>query len=199
MELPEPLVPLSWLLGTWAGVGLGQYPTIEDFRFGQEVTFTHDGRPFLLYHSRSWLLDADGNQVRPLAQESGYWRPRPGNELEVLLAHPTGFAEVWVGSVTVTSIVNAEITGARAELSTDAVMRTDSAKEYIGGQRLYGLVNGELMWTFDMAAMGEPMQNHLAARLRPVLTDGVVFGDEAALAGIPDPFADGGAPAGAGL
>jgi hypothetical protein len=24
-----------------------------------------------------------------------------------------------------------------------------------------------LLWTFDMAAMGEPMQNHLAASLTP--------------------------------
>lgn len=178
MDVAEPLIPLSWLIGTWAGVGLGQYPTIEDFRFGQEVTFSHDGRQFLRYQSRSWLLDDSGAQVRPLAQESGFWRPRPDNEVEVTLSHPTGFSEVWVGRVTVTSIVNAAITGARAELATDAVMRTSSAKEYIGGQRLYGLVEGELMWTFDMAAMGQPLQNHLAARLRPVITDGIIFGED---------------------
>ena len=52
-EMPEPIVPISWLLGKWVGVGLGTYPTIEDFRFGQEVTFTNDGRPFLHYESKS--------------------------------------------------------------------------------------------------------------------------------------------------
>ena len=165
---PEAVVPISWLLGRWTGVGLGQYPTIESFRFGQEVVFGCDGRPFLTYHSRSWLLDDDGNQVRPLAMESGFWRPRPGNQVEVLLAHPTGYSEVWAGTVTVTEIQGPVITGARAEISTDAVARTESAKEYVGGTRLYGLVHGELMWTFDMAAMGEPLQNHLAARLKPV-------------------------------
>lgn len=166
-SLPEELLPLSWLLGRWVGVGLGQYPTIEDFRFGQEISFTTDGRPFLSYASRSWLLDDAGEKVRPLATETGFWRPRPGNEVEVVMSHPTGYVEVWVGSVEVLGIVDARITGARATLTTDAVVRTASAKPYDGGERLYGLVDGELMWTYDMAAVGEPLTNHLAARLRP--------------------------------
>ena len=74
--------------------------------------------------------------------------------------------------MTVTEISGPIITGARIEMSTDAVMRTESAKEYSGGQRLYGLVEGDLLWTFDMAAVGEPLTNHLAARLQPVVTDG---------------------------
>ena len=57
------------------------------------------------------------------------------------------------------------ITGARAELRTDAVMRTASAKDYSQGHRLYGLVEGRLLWTFDMAAVGQPLGNHLAATL----------------------------------
>jgi hypothetical protein len=168
VALPQQLLPLSWLLGTWAGVGVGGYPTIESFQFGQEVSFRTDGRPFLSYSSRAWLLDDDGNQVRPLAQESGYWRPQPDNGVELVLAHPTGYAEVWVGQVTVTGIENAVITGARAELHTDVVARTASAKDYSAGQRLYGLVDGELLWAYDMAAVGEPLTSHLSARLRPV-------------------------------
>lgn len=168
---PEAVVPISWLLGRWVGVGTGHYPTIEDFRFEQEIVFGCDGRPFLTYHSRSWLLDDDGNQVRPLAMESGYWRPRPDNEIEVLLSHPTGYSEVWVGRVKINEISGPIITGASIEMSTDAVARTESAKEYVGGTRLYGLVKGSLMWTFDMAAMGEPLQNHLAASLRPYGAD----------------------------
>jgi hypothetical protein len=150
--LPDELAHLSWLIGRWVGVGTGQYPTIEDFRFGQEVSFSTDGRPFLSYWSRSWLLDDDGNQVRPLATEAGFWRPRPENGVEVTLDHPTGFAELWYGAVEVTGLENATITGARATLRT-------------GDERLYGLVDGKLLWTFDMAAMGQPLQNHLAASL----------------------------------
>ena len=51
-------------------------------------------------------------------------------------------------------------------LATDAVVRTSSAKEYVGGQRLYGLVEGDLLWTFDMAAVGQPLQPHIWARLQ---------------------------------
>jgi THAP4-like, heme-binding beta-barrel domain len=61
--------------------------------------------------------------------------------------------------------VDATIMGARVELTTDVVTRTPSAKDYSQGQRLYGLVDGRLLWTFDMAAMGEPLHNHLAASL----------------------------------
>ena len=167
-SLPEELLPLSWLIGQWVGVGTGQYPTIADFRFGQEVAFSTDGRPFLTYFSRSWMLDDEGNRVRPLATESGFWRPRPDNHVEVQLAHPTGYAEVWYGSVEVTGLEDARITGARADLKTDVVARTESAKEYTEGHRLYGLVEGKLLWTFDMQAVGQPLTNHLAASLTRV-------------------------------
>lgn len=164
--MADAVKPLSWLIGRWTGVGVGGYPTVPEFRFGQEIVISHDGRGFLTHWSRSWLLDDDGNQVRPLGTESGFWRPAPDNHVELLLAHPTGFAEVWVGSITVTGIVDARITGARAELHTDVVARTETAKEYTGGQRLYGLVDGDLLWAFDMAAVGEPLTSHLSARLK---------------------------------
>jgi THAP4-like, heme-binding beta-barrel domain len=161
------VLQVSWLIGRWIGVGTGQYPTIADFRFGQEILFTCDGRPFLNYWSRSWLLDDDGNRVRPTATESGYLKPHPDRSLELLLSHPTGFSEIWEGRVEVTSLEHDRITGARIEMRTDVVARTPSAKPYTSGHRLYGLVDGQLMWTFDMAAMDEPLQNHLAARLKP--------------------------------
>ncbi len=167
IEVPVELRPLSWLIGRWVGVGTGQYPTIENFRFGQEVVFSTDGRPFLSYLSRSWLLDDDGNHVRPLASEAGFWRPRPDNEIELTLAHPTGYAELWLGSMEVTGLEDARITGARATLTTDVISRSPSAKDYSRGSRLYGLVEGRLLWTFDMAAMDQPLVNHLAATLSP--------------------------------
>jgi hypothetical protein len=164
--IPDQLVPLSWLIGTWVGVGVVGYPTHEDMQYGQELTFATDGRPFLSYWSRTWLLDEAGERVRPLATEAGFWRPRPDNKVELLLAHPTGYAEVWVGDVTVTGIVDAVITGARVELTTDVVARTESAKEYTGGTRLYGLVEGDLLYRYDMAAVGQPLTAHLSARLK---------------------------------
>lgn len=166
-DLPEQLVPVSWLIGHWIGVGTGQYPTIPDFRFGQELWFSTDGRPFLTYRSRTWLLDDSGQRIRPASSESGFLRPGPDRSIEMLLAHAIGFTEIWEGQVEVTEISGDRITGARAELRTDMVARTQTAKPYTAGHRLYGLVHGELLWTFDMAAMGLPLQNHLAAKLRP--------------------------------
>jgi hypothetical protein len=157
-DLPPELVPIAFLIGTWQGVGVGGYPTIETFHFGQEVVFSENGKPFLHYISRTWLLDDEGNHVRPLAQETGFWRPQPDKKLEVLLSHPTGFVEIYLG----------EVDGAKIELQTDVVARTDSAKSYTAGHRLYGLVDGELLWAFDMAAVDQPRQPHISGTLRRV-------------------------------
>jgi hypothetical protein len=154
---PHPdLAPLLFLLGRWEGAGVGGYPTIDSFQFGQEITFSHNGKPFLIYVSRSWLLDADGNPGRPLGTETGYWRPQPDGHVEVLLAHPTGITEIYLG----------EVSGTKIEMSTDVVARTSSAKEVTAGHRLYGLVGSDLAWAYDMAAVGQPLQPHLSAQLK---------------------------------
>ncbi len=184
-DLPPALAPLAWLVGTWAGAGVVGYPTVEQARFGQEVVFAHDGRPFLSYTSRTWLLDEAGQQVRPLATETGFWRPAgpvtsaapegseagagpqgqgtqgqgaqgQGTQVEVLLSHPTGYVEIYLGAVV----------GPRVDLRTDLVARTATAKEYTAATRMYGLVDSDLLWVMDMAAVGQPLQSHASARLR---------------------------------
>jgi len=157
-DLPVELVAMGWLLGTWEGAGIVGYPTMDSLRFGQELVFEHVGKPFLAYRSQTWLLDDAGERGRPLASEAGFWRPRPGGMVEVVLAHPTGFVEIWLG----------EVGGAKLEIRTDVVARTASAKDYGAGHRLYGLVEGELFWAFDMAAGGEPLQSHASGRLKRV-------------------------------
>jgi hypothetical protein len=179
VPLPEEhpaIAPLSFLLGRWRGTGKGDYPTIEAFDFLQEVTFSHIGKPYLIYTSRSWRLgtdeqgdlarDARGELIRvaPLAVEAGFWRPQPDGKVEVLLSHPTGITEIYAGEFRgLTSV----------EMVTDAVARTATAKPYTAGKRLYGLVpsqtrEGEkdLAYAFDMAAMGQPLTPHLWAVLQ---------------------------------
>ena len=159
-DLHPSLLPLLPLVGTWRGTGKGGYPTIEDFDYGQQVVFAHDGRGVLRYESRAWILSPEGEVLRPSARETGWWRPgATPDSLEVLLAHPTGIVEVYVGRATGTT---------RWELSTDVVARTDTAKEVTGNHRLYGIVDGALLYAVDMAAMGQSLQPHLSARLERV-------------------------------
>lgn len=158
-DLAEPLRPLAWLLGRWEGVGVVGYPTIESANFSQELDVTHDGRGFLKWESRAWILDsASGARVRPAAVESGFWRPAANGEVELLLVHPTGILELYFGTVE----------PARILLRTDSVLRTPTAKEYNAATRMYGLVNSQLLWAMDMAAVGQPLQSHLSATLRRV-------------------------------
>ena len=158
-DLVEPLRPLAWLIGRWEGAGVLGYPTIESAHFGQEIEVTHDGRPFLKWESRAWILDsATGERVRPAAVESGFWRPQPDGEVELLLAHPTGILEMYYGTME----------PARIQLKTDGVMRSPRAKEYNAATRMYGLVESQLMWVMDMAAVGKELQSHVSATLKRV-------------------------------
>jgi hypothetical protein len=160
VDLPERLRPLAWMIGHWEGAGVVGYPTIESANFGQEVDCRHDGRGFLEWHSHTWLLDREsGEKVRPLATELGFWRPQEDmREVELLLAHPTGVVEMYYGTME----------PAKVELRTDGVLRSRHAKEYNAGSRLYGLVESQLFWVMDMAAVGQELQSHVSATLKRV-------------------------------
>ncbi|MEU9163910.1 FABP family protein [Streptomyces sp. NPDC048424] len=159
-EGPEPhplLRPVLPLLGRWHGRGQGEYPTLEkDFRYAQEVTFSHDGRPFLRYEARAWLIDDSGAPVRPAGREAGWWRVTPDASLEVVLAHPTGIVETYVGRVS----------GADIEIETKDVSLTPLAKEVTGTRRRYTVDGEEMTVLHDMAAVGQPLQHHLTTHLR---------------------------------
>ncbi|OLF09516.1 FABP family protein [Actinophytocola xinjiangensis] len=159
-NLNDRLLALLPLVGVWRGEGEVVYPTIESQHFGQQVTFAHDGRPFLYYESRAWLLDADGKVIRPAAREVGWWRPGEDDTIELLLAHATGVIEIFYGEPR---------TQTSWELATDVTMRTATAKEVNGAKRLYGLVNnGDLAYVEERAMVGQPLQPHTSALLRRV-------------------------------
>ncbi|HEX8629477.1 MAG TPA: FABP family protein [Catenuloplanes sp.] len=159
-DLHPALLGLLPFVGLWRGRGRGGYPTIDDFDYAQEIRISHDGRPFLHYESRAWLLDADSGPLRPSGREIGWWRPvlagdRPTDEVEALMMSPTGIMELYLGTAT----------GTRLELATDAVIRTATAKEVTAGHRLFGIVEGALLYAQEMAAVGNPLSPHLSARL----------------------------------
>ena len=140
-EIPENIhelcAPLAWMIGSWHGNGHGDYPTIEGFHFGQELVFQQDGRPFIHYFSRAWIVDEDGAFVRNAAQETGFLRPQADRTVEVVMAHNTGFVEVWHGEI--------HPDRPQLEMVTDTVARTATAKAYTAGKRLYGYVEGDLL------------------------------------------------------
>ncbi|HEY2763100.1 MAG TPA: FABP family protein [Pseudonocardiaceae bacterium] len=161
-ELHPECLALLPLVGVWRGGGEVVYPTIEGpYRFGQQLVFSHDGRPFLRYESRAWLLDADGEVIRPAARETGFWRPQADDTIELLATHATGIVEIYYGRPR---------NQTSWELATDAVVRTASAKEVTGAHRLYGIVDGgDLAYVEERAMVGQPMQPHVSARLTRVV------------------------------
>jgi hypothetical protein len=142
---------LAFLLGTWAGEGEGEYPTIEPFTYREEVRFWHVGKPFLAYSQRTW----HGGDGRPLHGESGYWRPVGEDRVELVVAHPNGIVEVAEGTSR----------GTRIELATTAVARTSSAKHVAALERSVEVEGDVLRYTLRMGAVGVPLTHHLRAAL----------------------------------
>jgi len=166
-EAPTPhalLEPVLGLLGSWHGRGQGEYPTLTgDFAYAQEVTFSHDGRPFLRYEARAWLLDADDAPLRPSARESGWWRLQPDGRVEALITEPTGIAEIMVGRAADKTV----------DLSTHQVALAPTAKKVDATRRRYTLTDDDtLRFDHDLEAVGQPMQHHLSALLRRKADDG---------------------------
>lgn len=161
-DLHKGLVPLAFLLGDWAGAGVSDFPGAEKCNFGQEVTFTHDGRDFLEYHSHTWVLDAEGHKVRPLESESGYWRVDAERNVEVVMVRDEGVVEVWYGELADKK--------PQIDLATDAVARTEAAGAYSGGKRLYGYVKGDLMWVGEKQTPEVPLRPYMSAQLKKVVS-----------------------------
>lgn len=154
-DLHPGLTVLAPLLGTWAGSGAGEYPTIPSFGYLEEITFGHVGKPFLAYAQKTRATD-DG---RPLHAETGYLRvPSPGR-VELVLAHPTGVTEIQEGSVAVVDGV------LDVELSATSIGLTSSAKEVRALSRSFHIDGDELTYTLRLGAVGQPLQHHLSATL----------------------------------
>jgi hypothetical protein len=156
-DVNEALLGTAWLLGTWVGNGHGNWPDVGDFEFAQRVDFSTNGGPFLHYISQCWTLGDDGAADQPLTMEDGFWRPGAEGDLEIVTTHPEGFVEVWAG----------RIKGYQINVTTDMVARTRTAEPSVsGGTRLYGQVEDDLLYAWDRAAEGVPLQPYMWARLK---------------------------------
>jgi hypothetical protein len=157
-EVSEQLLAVLPLLGEWHGEGQAAGPA-GDHRFGQWIRFSHDGRGFLAYESRTWRLTDDGKVIGPGTRESGFWRPRGQDDVELLVTDPDGLVELYVGTARTTT---------SWELTTDVLARTPDAPEVTRAVRLYGIVEGALMYAIDRAGPDEPLRPLMSARLERI-------------------------------
>jgi hypothetical protein len=151
IELHPQVRPLAFLLGTWTGEGEGEYPTIQPFRYREEIRFSHNGKPFLAYQQKTQAQD-DG---RPLHSEMGFLRAAQDQSLEFVIAQGIGLAEVDVGS----------IDGTRIELRSTFVGRAPTAKAVTGVRRVIWLEGDQLRYELAMEMTEVPLSHHLSARL----------------------------------
>lgn len=162
-DLHPSLLGLLPFIGSWRGRGQGGYPGVEDFDFAQEIVISHDGRPFLKYESRAWILDDESKPVRPGGRELGWWRPvtdEAGNatdDMEATMISPIGIMELYLGKLS--------RNGTQLEMDADAIVRSPTAKEVTAGRRLWGIVDGALLYAQEIAAEGRGLEPHLSARL----------------------------------
>lgn len=156
----DALLALLPLVGNWQGGGDGVVAsTGAQFRYRQQLSFVHDGRPFLAYEARSWLIDEAGETIRLAWRESGFWRPGGGqDDVEAVISSNTGQALLYVG-----------VAGdQRWDLRSISAVPTPTAREVDGERRLYAVVGAELVYATELAPLGQPYAPHLNARLSRV-------------------------------
>ncbi len=153
-DLHPALKPLAFLLGTWRGDGEGDYPTVMPFRYREEIRFSHNGKPFLIYNQRTESPETG----QPMHAESGYLRSLGDGAVEFVIAQPIGFAEISVGRVT----------GTRIDVASDHVARTPTAKAVTAISRSFWLENDCLHYETRMAMETQPMTSHLRATFQRV-------------------------------
>ena len=143
------------MLGEWHGSGAGEYPTIEPFRYNEQVEFRHVGKPFISYVQRTKHADTG----LPLHAESGYLRPVGPDRIEFVVVQPSGIVEMHEGVVA----------SQRIELTATQVMTTPTAKVVSAVRRVISVDGDALTYDVEMGAVGQPLQHHLAATLTRVV------------------------------
>lgn len=147
-ELDDRLLAVLPLIGVWRGSGrFGNEPGERAPQFGQQLTFSHDGRSLVRYESITWLLDDSGAATQPAERELGWLQPSHGSgTLAFQIVRSTGEIDVFSG--TAPSLTHWQFAGAR-------------------GSRLYGITpDGSLAYVDErVSECGEEAAPHSSAVL----------------------------------
>ncbi|GAA2945828.1 heme-binding beta-barrel domain-containing protein [Glutamicibacter bergerei] len=193
-DLTPELVPFAWLIGSWEGTGRLGEGEESDPHFWQHVAFRDVGAPYLEYRSEAWLTDVDGTKLRILSVENGFWalerqqqdadagpgmtpgdifpalrsaddvqklHTKEGFKIQAHIVQPGGISELYYGL----------IDGPRIQLATEALLRSKNAKQYASSTRMYGLVNGNLFWRWDVSLGNNDLKAHASAALKRVTAE----------------------------
>jgi hypothetical protein len=151
-DLNPALEPVAFLLGKWRGEGEGQYPSIQPFRYREEIAFSHNGKPFLIYNQRTEAI----NSGQPMHGEAGYLRMVGEGRVEFVIAQPIGYAEISLGRVD----------GQRIDVECTTVARTPTAKPVTSISRSLWLEGDTLRYELRMGMENTPLRRHLTASFR---------------------------------
>jgi len=195
--LSPDVYPLAWLVGKWRGVGeMSYHEAIPTQRILSEITFDHDGGPYLRYESiikvlgdgpaaiPGPVLPVEGAEAPPQAPpaeptaeeianavvwsaETGYWR--------VSTLRDGGLAsnefplEVFIADASGRmTFFNGFASPARIELASAKLVRAATAADVAGSKRMYGFVAGQLAWAEDLVAFGYDLSSYASALLTRV-------------------------------
>ncbi len=146
--------PFAMLAATWRGTGRGEYPTIAEFTYTEELVIAPvPGRP--LAHWRSTTRSAETGE--PRHAESGFLRATEQG-VELVVAHGFGVLEAAIGTFEDDTLA----------LRSTGLLGTGSAKRVDEVERRYELFDDTMRYAIAMAAVGLELTHHLSAELRRV-------------------------------
>jgi hypothetical protein len=159
---PE-IAHLSWMVGTWSGVGYFEPFGAEHRKFEEVIEFSSTGaKPEMQYRAKSWWLGEDDARGEVFREEAGLWVGGSSNAVRLELSATTDH-NFWAGSTIVSGLQNATITGAHMVLQA-----VDEAAGILptAGTRTYGLVNEQLMSVFEFGIEGSKDIDKMWSQLR---------------------------------
>ncbi|KAK2174129.1 hypothetical protein NP493_826g00016 [Ridgeia piscesae] len=148
---------LSWLLGKWRSEdGFGHYPTLKDFKYIEELEFTHIGQPNIQFTFYAFNFETK----KPMHREVGFIRMDPETKkVAFISAQNTGLVEVEEGELAAPQELH---------IQSHTVGRMTFGKEpgVKEIKRTFKMVGDELEQVISMATSATAMTEHLRIRYK---------------------------------